>query len=51
MMDIDKQGSILRKKLEKLNWQSDNSNLSKNQRKKKEDEVVDIKKQLKALES
>ena len=51
MMDTDKQGSILRKKFEKLNWQLDNPDLSKNQRKKKEDEVEYIKKQLKALES
>ena len=50
-MDIDQQASLLKKELEKLNWQLDNPDLSKNQRKKKEDKVADIKKQLKALES
>ena len=39
------------KKLEKLKWQLNNPDLTKNQRKKKEDEVADIEKQLKALES
>ena len=51
-MDIDQQAAVLRKKLEKLNWQIENNpNLSKNKRKKFQDEVDDIKEKLKAFEA
>ena len=50
-MDINQQASVLRKKLEKLSWQLENNpDLSKNKRKKLQDEVDDIKEKLKALE-
>ena len=44
-MDIDQQASVLQKKLEKLVWQlENNSDLSKNKRKKFEDEKEAIEK-------
>ena len=50
-MDIDQQGTVLRRKLEKLNWQLENNpDLSKNKRKKLQDEVDYIKEKLKAFE-
>ena len=52
MMDIDQQAAVLRKKLEKLNWQLENNpDLSKNKRKKLEDGMADIRKQLLAFET
>ena len=51
MMDIDQQAAVLQKKLEKLNWQLDNNpDLSKTKRKKIEDKVADIRKQLLVFE-
>ena len=51
-MDIDQQASVLQKKLEKLAQQLENNpDLSKNKRKKLEDEKEAIEKQLKEFES
>ena len=50
-MDIDQQAAVLRKKLEKLNWQLENNpDLSKTKRKKLQDKVDDIKEKMKAFE-
>ena len=51
-IDINQQASVLRKKLEKLIWQLENNpDLSKNKRKKLEDEKEAIEKQLMGFES
>ena len=51
-MDIEAQAAKLRKKLEKLNWQLiNNPDLTQAKRKKLEDEVDQIKQQLKAFEA
>ena len=51
-MDIKAQAAKLRKKLEKLNWQLiNNPDLTQAKRKKLEDEVDQIKQQLKAFEA
>ena len=49
-MDIDRQAAVLREKLEKLNRQLENNpDLSKNKGKKLQDEVENIKENLKAF--
>ena len=51
-MDTEAQAAKLRKKLEKLNWQLiNNPDLTQAKRKKLEDEVDQIKQQLKAFEA
>ena len=51
-MDVEKQASLLRKKLEKINWQHiNNPDLRAAKRKSFEDHVADIKKELLALEN
>ena len=51
-MDIEAQAAKLYKKLEKLNWQLiNNTDLTQAKRKKLEDEVDQIKQQLKAFET
>ena len=50
-MNIDKEAAVLRKKLEKLNWQLDNNpNLTKTKKKKIQDEVKAIEEKLKEFE-
>ena len=51
-MDIEKEAAKLSKKLEKLNWQlTNNTDLTQTKRQRIEDEVNQIKEQLKALEA
>ena len=51
-MDIDAQAAKLHKKLDKLNWQLiNNPDLTKTKRQRIEDEVNQIKEQLKAFEA
>ena len=50
-MDIDQQAVVLRKKLEKLNWQLENNpDLTKTKRKKLQDKVEDIEEKIKVFE-
>ena len=50
-MNIDKEAAVLRKKLEKLNWQLDNNpDLTKTKKKKIQDEVKAIEEKLKGFE-
>ena len=51
-MDIEKEAAKLQKKLEKLNWQlTNNPDLTQTKRQRIEDEVDQIKEQMKALEA
>ena len=51
-MDIQAQAAKLRKKLEKLNWQlTNNPDLTQTKRQRIEEEVDQIKEQLKAFEA
>ena len=51
-MDFEKQASLLRKKLEKINWQlSNNPDLTAAKREAIEDQVADTKKELLAIEN
>ena len=50
-MNIDKEAAVLRKKLEKLNWQLDNNpDLPKTKKKKIQDKVKAIEEKLKGFE-
>ena len=50
-MNIDKEAAVLRKKLEKLNWQLENNpDFTKTKRKKLQDVVEAIEEKLKAFE-
>ena len=50
-LDINKQGSELRKQIERLQWQIKNDVLTKKLSDKKQDEIDQLEKQIKASES
>ena len=49
-MDVDKQAAKLNKKIDKLRWQIRNEVLTKKQKDKKDEEIVELEKQIKAFE-